>query len=332
MKSIFISSINARSGKTVITLGIALNSKVYTGFFKPFQEKMITVNNQRVEEDAYLMQSLLDFEANPAELCPYPKEKLPVLTMNQVLDAYRKVSKGKELMIVEGLENITTGFLYGLSTYDMVEKLKSELILLSDASPESLDRVAMIKHYLDYRQIPLKGVILNLCDDVGIGNYLASKGIPVVGMMPYTPSLRAMHVSEIVEELNGIVLTGHESLSNLVEKTLIGAMSQESAFRYFERVPNKAVITGGDNNEVILSALNTPTSCIVLTGGLLPAQEAINRARLLGIPMISVKEDTLAASEKVEKLIARIDPADEQKIKTVKEAVARNVDLSRILN
>ncbi len=67
MKSIFISSINARSGKTVITLGIALNSKVYTGFFKPFQEKMITVNNQRVEEDAYLMQSLLDFEANPAD-------------------------------------------------------------------------------------------------------------------------------------------------------------------------------------------------------------------------------------------------------------------------
>jgi BioD-like phosphotransacetylase family protein len=108
------------------------------------------------------------------------------------------------------------------------------------------------------------------------------------------------------EKLPVLTMTGHESLDNLVGKTLIGAMSQESAFRYFERVPNKAVITGGDNNEVILSALNTPTSCIVLTGGLLPAQEAINRARLPGIPMISVKEDTLAASEKVEKLIARI--------------------------
>jgi uncharacterized protein len=70
MKSIFISSINARSGKTVITLGIALNSKVYTGFFKPFHEKMITVNNQQVEEDAYPMQSLLDFEANPRRALP----------------------------------------------------------------------------------------------------------------------------------------------------------------------------------------------------------------------------------------------------------------------
>jgi BioD-like phosphotransacetylase family protein len=292
---------------------------------------MITVNNQRVEEDAYLMQSLLDFEANPAELCPFPKEKLPVLTMSQVVDAYRLVSRGKELMIIEGLENMTTGFLYGLSTYDMVEKLKSDLILLCDTSQESLDRMAMIKEYLDYRKIPLKGVILNLCDDPGTGNYLASKGIPIVGMMPYTPSLRDLHVSEIVEELNGIVLTGQENLGNIVEKTLIGAMSQESAFRYFERIPNKAVITGGDNNEVILSALNTPTSCIVLTGGLLPAQEAINRARMLGVPMISVKEDTLSASERVEKLIARIDPADEKKIKIIKEAVARNVDLSRIL-
>ena len=103
VKSIFVSSITSRSGKTVITLGLALNSKVFTGFFKPFQEKMITVNNQRVEEDAYLMQSLLDFEANPAELCPFPKEKLPVLTMNQVVEAYRLVSRGKELMIIERL-------------------------------------------------------------------------------------------------------------------------------------------------------------------------------------------------------------------------------------
>ncbi|OPY28817.1 MAG: phosphate acetyltransferase [Methanocella sp. PtaU1.Bin125] len=331
MKSIFISSINARSGKTVITLGIALNSRVYTGFFKPFQEKMITVNGQRVEEDAYLMQSLLDFEANPGELCPFSKEKLPVLTMAQVMDAYNKVSKGKELMIIEGLENSTVGFLYGLSTYDMVEKLGSDLILLSDARPESLDRVAMIKHYLDYRGIPLKGVILNLCNDVGIGNYLTGKGIPIIGMMPYTPSLRTLHVFEIVEELNGIVLTGNDNLNNLVEKTLIGAMSQESALKYFERVPNKAVITGGDRNEIILSALNTSTSCIILTGGLLPAQEAINRARFLGVPMISVKEDTLSASDIVEKMIARIDPTDEKKIKTIKEEVARNVDLSKIL-
>jgi len=39
VKSIFVSSITSRSGKTVITLGLALNSKVFTGFFKPFQER-----------------------------------------------------------------------------------------------------------------------------------------------------------------------------------------------------------------------------------------------------------------------------------------------------
>lgn len=331
MKSIFISSVNAKSGKTVITLGLALNSKVYTGFFKPFQEKMITVNGQQVEEDAYLMQSLVDFGANAAELCPFPREKLSGLTMDRVVEAYDRVSHDKELMIIEGLENITTGFLYGLSTFDLVERLKSDLILLSDVRPESLDRVAMIKNYLDYRGISLKGVILNLCNDVGIENFLINKGIPVVGSMPYTPSLRTLHVFEIADQLNGIVITGNENLDNLVEKTLIGAMSKESALKYFERVPNKAVITGGDRSEIILTALNTSTSCIVLTGGLLPAQEVIDRARFLGVPMISVKEDTLSASETVDKMIARIDPTDERKIKTIKEEVAKNVDLDRIL-
>jgi BioD-like phosphotransacetylase family protein len=279
MKSIFMASISARSGKTVITLGLALNSRVFTGFFKPFQEKMINVDGQLVEEDAYLMQSLIDFEANPHELCPFPRESMPTLTLEQVEAAYKKAGKDKELMIVEGMEYISNGFLYGLSAFEIVERLNSELIILSDALPESIDRVAMIKQLLDYRGIPLKGVILNLCSDVGLANQLKSRGIPVLGLMPYTPSLRTLHVFEIVEELNGIVLTGHENLNNMAEKTLIGAMSQESALKYFERVPNKVVITGGDRSDILLSALNTSTSCIILTGGLLPSQEVIDRAR-----------------------------------------------------
>lgn len=331
MKSIFVSSITPRSGKTVITLGLALNSKVFTGFFKPFQEKLITVNGHLVEEDAYLMQSIIDFEASTSELCPFPRESIPSLTMDQIVDAYERVSKGKELMIIEGVEFITAGFLYGLSGFDIVERLGSDFILLSNADQDSLDRLALIKHYLDYRGIPLKGVILNFCDDVGLENFLRSKGIPVVGSMPYTPSLRALHVFEIVEELNGIVLAGNENLGNIVEKTIIGAMSRESALRYFERVPNKAVITGGDRNDVSLAALETSTSCLILTGGLLPSQEVIDRARSLGVPLVSVRDDTLTASEAIDRMIARIDPNDEKKIRLIKEEVARNVDVSRIL-
>lgn len=326
-----MASISARSGKTVITLGLALNSRVFTGFFKPFQEKMVNMDGQLVEEDAYLMQSLIDFEANPHELCPFPRESMPKLTMEQVEAAYKKASKDKELMIVEGMEYISNGFLYGLSAFELVERLNSDLIILSDALPESIDRVAMIKQLLDYRGIPLKGVILNLCSDVGLANHLKSRGIPVLGLMPYTPSLRTLHVFEIVEELNGIVLTGHENLNNTAEKTLIGAMSQESALKYFERVPNKVVITGGDRSDILLSALNTSTSCIILTGGLLPSQAVIDRARGQGMPMISVKEDTLSASEKVDNMIARIDPTDEKKIRTIKEEVAKNIDIGQIL-
>ncbi len=320
-----------RSGKTVITLGLALNSKVFTGFFKPFREKMITVNGKQVEEDAYLMQSVIDFEASTSELCPFPKESIPSLTMGQVVDAYDRVSKGKELMIVEGVEFITAGFLYGLSAFDIVERLESDFILLCNADPESLDRLAMIKHYMDYRNIQLKGVILNYCDDVGLENFIRGKGIPVVGSIPYTPSLRTLHVFEIVEELSGIVLAGSEGMDNLVEKTIIGAMSKESALRYFERAPNKAVITGGDRNDVALAAMDTSTACIILTGGLLPSREVIDKARSSGVPLVSVREDTLAASEAIEKMIARIDPADEKKIKLIKDVVARSVDVNRIL-
>lgn len=331
MKSIFVSALSPRSGKTIITLGLALNSRVFTGFFKPFQEKMITVNGLQVEEDAYLMQSVIDFEADQADLSPFPKESIETLTMGQLLEAYGRVSINKELMIVEGVSLITTGFLHGLSGFDIAERLGSDIILLSNTDPASLDRLAMIKHYMDYRGTPLKGAILNFCDDVGIENFLAGKGIPVLGSMPYTPSLTTLHVFEIVEALGGLVLAGNERLDNSVNRVIIGAMGRDSALRYFERVPDKAVITGGDRNDISLAALGTSTAGLILTGGLMPSQEVIDRARALGVPLVSVREDTLAASEAVERLIARIDPHDEKKIKLIKDEVAKNIDVNRIL-
>ena len=113
-----------------IYFSMAVSKNGLWGTRKPFQEKMITVNGQQVGEDAYLMQSVIDFEASTSELCPFPKESIPSLTMEQVVDAYGRVSKNKELMIVEGVELITAGFLYGLSGFDIVERLKSDFILL----------------------------------------------------------------------------------------------------------------------------------------------------------------------------------------------------------
>jgi hypothetical protein len=86
------------------------------------------------------------------------------------------------------------------------------------------------------------------------------------------------------------------------------------------------VITGGDRADLQLAALSTSTSCLVLTGGLYPANHVIARAQELGVSVILVHLDTLTAAERVERLTARIDPSDSRKIGLIKETVRQNLD------
>ncbi len=98
--------------------------------------------------------------------------------------------------------------------------------------------------------------------------------------------LRSVTVGDLAEELGGEVLCAEDHLDELVETFALGAMSGESAFRFFQRKPNKAVITGGDRSDVIMAALRTSTKALILTGNLRPAVLVLSAAADQGVPMI----------------------------------------------
>jgi len=76
---------------------------------------------------------------------------------------------------------------------------------------------------------------------------------------------------------------------------LVGAMSAEAALTYFRRRTNKAVITGGDRADIQLAALETSTSCLILTGNLYPSPVVLNRADELDVPLLLADMDTVSA-------------------------------------
>jgi BioD-like phosphotransacetylase family protein len=224
--------------------------------------------------------------------------------------------------LLEGTKDISTGFIHDVSSIQLARKLDAEILLVTDIY--SLDKVAMTKLLLEKLKVRLKGVVLNQSQDPGFENYLIKRGIKIVGSIPFLKELKALHAYEIAEELGGEVIV--EGEDRLIEKVLIGAMTPESALKYFRQVPSKAVITGGDRADLQLAALSTSTSCLVLTGGLYPANHVIARAQELGVSVILVHLDTLTAAERVERLTARIDPCDSRKISLIKETVRRNLD------
>jgi BioD-like phosphotransacetylase family protein len=186
----------------------------------------------------------------------------------------------------------------------------------------------MTKLLLDKLKVTLKGVVLNQSQDPQFEDYMIKRGIKILGSIPFLTELKALHANEIAEELGGEVIVAGED--HPIERILIGAMTPESALKYFRKAPAKAVITGGDRADIQLAALSTSTSCLVLTGGLYPANHVIARAQELGVSVVLVNLDTLTAAERLERLTARIDPFDRQKISLIKETVRQNLDTEAI--
>jgi BioD-like phosphotransacetylase family protein len=119
-------------------------------------------------------------------------------------------------------------------------------------------------------------------------------------------------------------------MDRVVEGVFIGAMTMETALKYMRRHRRKAIITGGDRSDIQLAALSTDTSCLILTGGMYPANQVVSKAYEKGIPILVTRYDTLATSEMVDNLIARIEPQDTEKVRLVEKAVADNVDLDKV--
>jgi uncharacterized protein len=323
--ALVISSVSERSGKTVVALGLALNFKGVLGFYKPIRENLIPVKGNLVEEDAYLMKHVLNLE-DESLLSPFTYNLFKGIKAEDIICGLNRICSDKQAVLLEGTKDISTGFLHNVSSIELAKILNAEILLVTDIY--SLDMVAMTKLLLDKLKVKLKGVVLNQSQDPQFENYMIKRGIKILGSIPFLTELKALHANEIAEELGGEVLV--EGEDRPIERILIGAMTPESALKYFRKAPAKAVITGGDRADIQLAALSTSTSCLVLTGGLYPANHVIARAQELGVSVVLVHLDTLTAAERLERLTARIDPFDRQKINLIKETVRQNLDTEAI--
>jgi len=323
--TLVVSSVSERSGKTVVALGLALNFKGVLGFYKPIRENLIPVEGSLVEEDAYLMRNVLNLE-DESLLSPFTYNLFKGIKADDIICGLNRICSNKQAVLLEGTKDISTGFVHNVSSIQIAKMLGAEILLVTDIY--SLDRVAMTKLLLDKLKVKLKGVVLNQSEDPGFEDYMIKRGIKIIGSIPFLTELKALHAYEIAEELGGEVIV--EGEDRAIETILIGAMTPESALKYFRRVPAKAVITGGDRADLQLAALSTSTSCLVLTGGLYPANHVIARAQELGVNVILVHLDTLTAAERLERLTARIDPFDRQKISLIKETVRKNLDTAAL--
>jgi hypothetical protein len=329
MKSVFLGSVTERSGKSMITLGLALNYQGKVGYFKPFKETLMVDREKLIDQDAHLMKRALRLRCDEEKLSPFIYDVLKPVRMDDIVQAFGAVRGESELMLVEGTRDIMTGFAQDVSGMAIAEALRSSVVLVSSAQEGALDKIIMLAELLRSYKVFFKGVIMNMSCEPEVKAFLEDKKVRVLGVVPEAPELKRFTVREIADSLGAEVVV-EDGLSNVVEDVVIGAMTPETAIKYMRRVARKALITGGDRADIQMAALATDTSCLVLTGGLYPEKQVIAKAYEKGVPILLTQYDTLDAAENIDHLIARIDAEDKAKLERIKQLVRENVDLQAI--
>jgi BioD-like phosphotransacetylase family protein len=348
MRTLFIGSTVGNSGKTMITIGLApaLQESGYkVGYFKPLGKQPTMVGGKVVDADAQFLKEALHLAEPLEQICPV------VLTQDlffralqgdagdvrsRIQSAFEAVSAGKDVVLMGGAGTLADGSLLGIPTLGLVKHYRAPVLLVDPYQNEvCIDCILMAREALGDM---LMGVVLNRVTPQALPEveqmivpFLASKGIEVLGVIPLDRLLDAVTVRQLVDVLNGRVLCGEAALDEFVERFSVGAMDTGAALGYFQRLPNKAVITGGNRADIQLAALETSTRCLVLTGDQMPNQIIVARAREAGVPIVVVSYDTLTTVEKLEAVLGRIRIREAPKVRRAQELLRERLNSRRII-
>lgn len=347
MRTIIVTSTKPYTGKSglcVALIGHLSARGLDVGYFKPYGTMPVTEGDVTTDEDALYVNRLLARPSTLADVCPVVRtqgfiervlsgERTP--STDDVLASFARCAEGRDVMVVEGPTEPAQGACAGLSAVTIASLLDASVLLVDRPRPTDLPEDALwVSSLLGER---LGGVVFNGIDESRlrvvrehVAPFLESRSVPVLGVIGQDPALSSVTVAEIVEALNGTVLTAPDRVGDTVESFMVGAMGQDKALRFFRRKANKAVITGGDRADVQLAALETSTRCIVLTGNQVPGAAVMSRAEELGVPMVLVDTDTLTAVERLEMLFGRVHLHDPVKASRIREMFERDVDLERL--
>jgi hypothetical protein len=344
MISVYIASPEPYSGKTLTSVVLGKRWQRQgraVGYFKPLGIMPDISERQLADEDARFVARELNLDAPMSQCCPIVlgQRACPIeagAARAQVADAYAAVSAGKDVMLIAGSGSLLSrGVTLGLGGPSVAEMLGAKVLLVARVESHlDLDGIVACQRALGYR---LLGVIVNRVP-AGLWDMVESEvvpclekfGITVLGLLPDDAVLRSVGVRELVEVVGGEFLAGEGSADELVESFVVGAMEVKAALRYFRQTPRKCVITGGDRTEIQLAALETPTRCLILTGGLQPSPTVTARARELGTPLVLVPKDTLSTVAVIEQLLGKLRLREPKKIDHALDEFAGHLNLTML--
>ena len=358
-KNIYLASTGPKSGKSIICLGLINTFRgmvTNVGYFKPIGQKYRA--NEIHDKESIMIKEIYDIEDELKHINPVSTKELNHYITNndqdtffhKVQESYEKVEKDKDIVIIDGTDylGMKTAFEFDINA-DIANNLNAGIILIEDGYGKSIDEISSdvltARDSFDEQSSDFLGVIVNKIEpekfsevDQNLRKLFSKQKIDYLGTVPCDSILPKPRLYDIARSLDAEILFGKDHLSNIAAETVIASMGFENALKYIH--DGALIITGGDRNEILLgciTSLISPSypniSGIVLTGGLTPNDNIVKLIETLSdlpLPILSVKDNTIEAVNKINSLVVHVSSNDFQKIDIAKSLVHQHVDHEKI--
>src|SRR5213596_2771463 len=224
---IFIAATRQNDGKTTTSLGLiaALQQKYpRVGYIKPVGQRFVEIEEQKIDEDTVLMDSVYRLNCPLLDMSPiavepdftrkYLQSSNREALVKRIEKAFDRVAWEKDFVLCEGSGHAGVGSVFDLSNAQVASILKAKVVIVSRGGiGKPIDEVALNLALFEKENVEVIGVILNkvIVDKVDyvtefVRRGLKRKGLDLLGVIPHQSMLSNPSVEMIREELHAELL------------------------------------------------------------------------------------------------------------------------------
>lgn len=358
MKAIYVAATSQHVGKTTTTLGLFAMLRdlgFNVGYCKPVGQKFLDINNDKVDKDALLFAEMMSFDL-------VAKLHSPVILGRGATEAYiespedfhypdhinyasKILGSQYDIVVYEGTGHPGVGSVVELSNAEVAKMVGAGIIMVVEGGIGStIDMLNMCLARFEQKEVPLLGVIVNkvLPDKIGkikyyIEKHLAQKGIPLLGIMPYLPSLAFPLMRTVAKAISGEVMANGHKMNNKIEEILAGSLVDTENLTKFENlllvVSGRVVVDAIAKVRLITEILDeskSPLSGIIITGPDDISEDTMEYINRFEIPLVKTNLDTYGSVLKISKIEVKINTRTPWKVQEAIDLFSKSVDSDRI--
>src|SRR6266566_10012346 len=219
---VFIAATRQNDGKTTSSLGLlAAMQKFYPriGYIKPVGQRFVEIEEQKIDEDTVLMDSVFKLNCPLVDMSPIAVEpdftrKYLQSSNNEALvkkihKAFDRVAWEKDFVLCEGSGHAGVGSVFDLSNAQVAKILGAKVVIVTQGGiGKPIDEVSLNQALFEREGVEIIGVIINkvlgtkvdyVSDFARRG--LKRKGLELLGVIPHQRILSSPTLERISEEL-----------------------------------------------------------------------------------------------------------------------------------